>query len=1154
MRLCFQTAASLILCASALLAQDPRGTILGRVIDEAKAVIPGAQVQATNIATGVKAGAVTNASGAYTIPFLNPGVYTITAEMHGFKRFVRQNVQVRIGESVELNIPMELGQVSDTVQVTAAPPLLDTSSPSLGQVIDTRRVTELPLLAGNAFELALLTPGVVNGTNMRDRKPAFNNGDSQISTDGNGTYNNEFQIDGVSNTFADGSGHARVAFSPPQTSIQEFKMETATYDASIGHTIGSLVNVSTVSGTNQLHGEAHWFVRNRAFDAPNFFNNKAGTEPAVYQDNRYGASAGGPVYIPHLYDGRNKTFWFYAWEGNKWGVPSTYTGTMPTDAERLGDFSALLSAPKGSNYQIYDPATTTAVGGGRFSRQPFPGNVIPTSRLDPVGLALVKLYPEPNQPGTADGRNNFFNGVLVPNEDYYAHIAKVDHAFSENHRIFIRVDYDWWQEHKNDYFNNGIDALYLHRINRGLALDDVLVLSPSFLLNLRYGMTDQEFPEYRATKGYDLSSLGFSPALTGLIDKSLATVPRVTLGAFSTIAPWESGDGTNTSFTHTFVANFTKTHGTHNLRFGADFRVYRAFGDRYPRATSPDLAYSTTYTRGPFDNSTSAPVGQELASMLLGIPDGSMERSASYAMQGRYLGVYIQDDFKLASNFTLNLGLRYEKEWPITERYDRLVAGFDATAANPIAAQAQANYAQNPIPEISPSAFRVPGGLTFVNANGIGRSPFQPENTDFMPRVGFAWQVRPATVIRAGYGIFYDTLGVNKTEAIQTGFSQATPIQASLDNGLTFVANNENPEPNGLLAPLGADGGLATNLGQDLSFYLPTLRHAYVQRWSFGVQHQVKRFLIDASYVGNRGTRLGTTRDLNNVPASYLSTSPVRDQATINYLGTLVPNPFYGTNPIYGTSISRADLLRPYPEFGEISDTEPIGLSWYHAMQLRAERRMANGFTFQLGYTWSKAMEAIDFLNPTDPIPAKTIGSLDRPQRLAISGIYELPFGRGRTYGANLSRAVDALVGGWQLDAVITFQSGAALGFGNALFSGDIHDIALPSDQRNVDRWFNTDAGFNRNSSQQLADNIRTFPLRLAGVRGDSQNRWDFSAIKEFSITEKVKFQFRAECFNALNHAILNNPNTSPTSSSFGRITGTAAQSRTFQFAGKLRF
>jgi hypothetical protein len=448
----------------------------------------------------------------------------VTVELTGFKRFVREGIQVRVGEPTELEIELQVGEVTESVQVSAVSPLLDTTTSTLGQVIDSRRILELPTLAGNAFELALLTPGVVNGTNLRDRKPAFNNGNSQVSTDGNGTYNNEFQIDGVSNTFADGSERARVAFSPPQTAIQEFKMQTATYDASFGHTIGSVVNVSTRSGTNKLHGEAHWFVRNRAFDAPNFFNNKNNTQAPVYQDNRYGASAGGPVYLPKLYDGRNKTFWFYAWEANKWIVPGQFTGTVPTAAQRQGDFSQLLSL--GGVYQIYDPLTTRPAANGRFSRTPFPGNIIPSNRLDRVGTSLVNLYPQPNIAGTNEGRNNFFNGAVRSLEDYYVHVARVDHAFSENHRAFVRFHYDFWD---------------LNRINRGIALDDVIVINPQLLLNLRYGFTNQEFPERRVTQGFDLSSLGFSPALTNLIDKELATVPRVTLGAYSVISPWESG-------------------------------------------------------------------------------------------------------------------------------------------------------------------------------------------------------------------------------------------------------------------------------------------------------------------------------------------------------------------------------------------------------------------------------------------------------------------------------------------------------------------------------------------------------------------------------------------------------------------------------------
>jgi len=348
---------ALMVWAELACGQDPRGSILGRVTDSSNAVVPGVEVRATNVATGVTASGVANEGGSYNIPFLLPGTYRIRAEIPGFKTYVRDGIQVRVSETVELNIQMEVGQISETVIATAETPLLDTAGSSLGQVVDERRVLELPLFAGNPMELTLLTPGVVNTTDMRLRKAAFNNAPSQIATDGNGQYNNEFQIDGVSNTFAVGNGTARVAFSPPATAIKEFKIETSPYDASVGHTIGAVTNVSTAGGTNELHGEAHFWERNSAFDAPNFFNNKNNTRPAVYQDHRYGASAGAPVVLPGLRDGRNRTFWYYAWESNKWGVPGTQTSTVPTPAERRGDFSELLRL--GSRYQIYDPATTT---------------------------------------------------------------------------------------------------------------------------------------------------------------------------------------------------------------------------------------------------------------------------------------------------------------------------------------------------------------------------------------------------------------------------------------------------------------------------------------------------------------------------------------------------------------------------------------------------------------------------------------------------------------------------------------------------------------------------------------------------------------------------------------------------------------------------
>ncbi len=312
---------------------------------------------------------------------------------------------------------------------------------------------------------------------------------------------------------------------------------------------------------------------------------------------------------------------------------------------------------------------------------------------------------------------------------------------------------------------------------------------------------------------------------------------------------------------------------------------------------------------------------------------------------------------------------------------------------------------------------------------------------------------------------------------------------------------------------------------------------------------------MDASYVGSRVTRIGISRDYNQTPAQYLSTSPVRDQATIDYLSASFPSPFFGIDPIYGQNMSRGNLLRPYPHFGAISGDEPIGYSWYHSLQVRGEKRFSHGYTLQMAYTFSKLMEATQFLNATDAMPYETIGGLDRPHRLAASGIWEIPVGRGRRFGASIPGVLDAVVGGWQLGAVVSRQSGGPLGFGNIIFDGNIKNIPLSSSQRDVDRWFNVDAGFNRNSQQQLGSNIRTFPLRFSGIRGDDQRSWDLSIVKNFALSgERVRLRFRADVYNAWNQTNLNNPNTAPTNSAFGRITSTAGDARNWQLGLKLEF
>jgi carboxypeptidase family protein/TonB-dependent receptor-like protein len=1148
-------------CAFACLAQESRGTIIGRVTDSTGAALPSVKLAIINTATNVTSTATTNDDGRFSAPFLLPGAYRVEAEKVGFKRFARPGVEVRVSETTDLNIAMQAGEISEAVEVSASTPLLDTSGSSLGQVVDERRVQELPLFSGNPVELTLIATGVVNSTDMRLRKAAFNNAPSQFSSSGNGQYNNDFMIDGVPNNFPVGNGTSRVAFSPPVYSVKEFKIQTSSYDATVGHTIGALTNVNTASGANGLHGELHFWERNSFLDAANFFNNKNNTPRASYGDHRFGASAGAPVWLPKLYNGRDKTFWYFAWESNRWSDSGNFVATVPTAKQRQGDFSDLLKISP--NYQLYNPFTTRPdTQQGRFRRDPFPNNVIPQELLNPVALKLLELYPLPNQQGTADGRNNFFQSYKIL-ESYDVFMARFDHAFSEKHRMFARVHYDRWTEKKwltgNTFFDPDINQITLNRNNSGLALDDVYSFGPTFVMNVRYGITYQDFPERRASQGTDLAALGFSQNLISMLpDERLATVPRIQLGGFAGISGWESGDGTNSGLIHSLANTNTWLLGKHNMRFGADIRFYRAFGNRFPTDISPDFNFgsSAAFLRGPLDTAAAAPIGQDLAAFLLGIPAGSMTRSASFAAQDKFFGFFMQDDFKLSPKLTLNLGLRYELETPITERFDRLVAGFAFDQANPLEAAARATYALDPIPELPVAQFRALGGLQFVNQGGNGRSPFKGEKNNFLPRFGLAWQPFDKLVVRGGYGIYFDTLGVNTTAPIQTGFSQSTPIQASPDNGITYVATIANPFPNGLLAPREAGGGLLTNVGQAISFFDPNMKHAYAQRWSFGLQYELPMgFVADAAYVANRGTRLAVTRNYNATPNRYLSTSPQRDVATIDFLSRPFRNPFFGLDPIFtNRNITREQLLRPFPHFGAINVEEPIGYSWFHSLQSKVEKRFARGFTFQLAYTWSKQMDAVEFLNAGDPMPYETISSGDRAHRVAASGILELPFGKGRRFASDLPAWADTIAGGWQVAFVMQRQSGPPIGFGNVIFNGDIKKLALPENQRDVDRWFNIDAGFNRNSAQQLGSNLRTFPLRFSGLRGDDQHRWDFSLSKKFNITERINATFRGEAFNLFNHVNFSGPNTSPADTNFGRITGTQSTARSWQFALKITY
>jgi len=903
--------------------------------------------------------------------------------------------------------------------------------------------------------------------------------------------------------------------------------------------------------------------------------------------------------IPKVYNGHSKTFFFYAWEANSLGKPITTTGTVPTDAEKHGDFSALTGV------QIFDPFTTTPASNGRFQRQQFvassaPGkatlkgrnglvdaynpactnpagcpNIIPIALLDPVAAKILSFYHEPNTVGAANGVNNYIQNAKDL-FDYYVHFVRIDHNFSEKNRAFLRLDYDHNLELDHGFYDNTAGGVNLGRINRGGALDDVLVLSNSTVVDLHYGVTQEETPEARLSTGIDLSSFGFSPALLSLLDSKTQTFPNIFLNSstdllkgtnyscnrscigksFSGFGNFNNGDGNITGIMHQFAGTLTTTRGSHDLHYGAEFRLYRSFANNHPFDVSPGFQFLANYTNGPFNNSAAAPIGQELAALELGIPTtGQTTRSASYAIQNTYAASFLQDNWRITPKLTINAGLRLEHESPVTERFDRSVRGFDTTDPNPIAAQAMANYAKNPIPQIPVSQFQVLGGLLFAGPDQ--HNLWDQPTITWLPRFGIAYELDRNTVIRGGFGLFYDTIGVNRSAAIQTGFTATTTLVPTVNNGQTFIASLANPFPNGLsTAPVGTAGGLATALGQSLSFYPTSRLQPYSQRWSFDVQRLLPGdFLLDVGYVGNKAIHLPVSQNINPTPQQYLSTLPTRDQNTINTLSAQVANPFFGLNPIYPSTIQVADLLRPFPEFGDITRTLTNGSSWYHALQLRSEKRFSHGYTLNVAYTWARLSEATSYLNDGDLDLNRSISSNDRRHRIVVSGIWELPVGRGRAFFSDMNTPLNAILGNWQLNGSYIRQDGAPLSFGDFIFNGTSPDqINVPSDQRSVDQYINTSL-FERSSSKQRQFDIRTFPKMFSSVRGPSQLQFNVSAFKDFNFSDRWKLQFRAECYDVLNHANFNDPSTSSaSSSSFGTITGQGSPSREFQFALKLSF
>lgn len=1144
---------ALLALAAALSGQETRGTIVGRVSDPSGAVIPGATVVVTNTAMGTKTTIETNSDGFYQAAYLLPGAYQMEVTSTGFKKTLRDHVLVQVGDRLEINFALEVGGTDTSVTVTSEAAPLNTESASIGTVVDSRRIADLPLTYGNPFGLIGLAGGVAfTGDPRLDRpfEPTHIVGFAMGGSRGNLS---DVTLDGAPTTATANANQVIASYVPPTDIVQEFKVQTATFDAQFGQTQGGVTNISLKSGTNEFHGTAYYGFYRKQFSANDFFNNLQGRQRPDFHFDRWGGSFGGPVWIPKLYNGRSRTFFMWGYEGLRDSRPryDSSTNTVPTPAMLGGDFSSLLAV--NSSYTIYDPATRVAVAGGRYQQTPFPGNIVPAARFNSVSKNILQYFPAPTSPAKADGTANLIEPDLAEKAKYRNHTWRVDQVISERHRIFVRASlYDRYSTY-NNYFNNLATGVTFQFVSRAGVFDDVYTISPTMVLNTRYSYNRfiRAQDQNQDAVGFDLTTLGFPQAYQNLIPADVRRFPQINMTGY---IPTASTAGENRPVNnHTVSATLTKAKGTHSIRTGIEFRAYQETDRFFGFQQTGTFNFDSTWTRGPLDNSPSAPgsLGQSVASFLLGLPisSSSVQRSADYAEQSNSWGLFVQDDWKVTPKLTLNLGLRYEFEQPLHERYNKSVLGFDFGYVQPFSATAAANFARNDAGMINEvSSIAALGGLTFAGVGGNPTGLYNTPKNGFLPRVGLAYQIDNSTVLHAGFGMFQGFLGERRGDVIQSGWSQTTNMVPTRDNGLTFLSTLSNPFPNGIQEPIGNAGGYQTFLGQNISFFNQDPKVPRVFRWELGIQRELKGGVVfGLDYVGNKTYHIEISRNLNALPNAYLSTSPFRDNQRNSYLTATVPNPFAGLVPnnsttvFNSTSIARQTLMLPYPEFGTITSSTNEGYSWYHSLQVSLERRFAKGFTLSGNYTYSKFMQAINLLNPADIQPVREISDQDTPHRFTASGIFELPFGRGKRWFSSVNPVASRFVGGWQISGLLNYQTGFPIAWGNYI-SLNPSQILLPSSERTTAHYFNTKA-FDTVSANQLVSNVRTFPLRFSQIRQPNPSNVDLSIIKNTRITESKMIQFRAEGLNAFNHPMLSSSNTNniitnPTSATFGQIVG----------------
>ena len=1164
--------------SSVVFGQDIRATLTGRILDSSGATIAGAEVKAVNTGSNESNVRKTDTSGIYSIPSLRPGQYTVTVTHPGFKTAVRSNITLQISQVAGFDITLEVGALTDSVTVEANAAILETQTASRSAVIDNKTITDLPLNARNPFMLGAIQSGVTFRGAAIWQRPFDNGAIAEWSINGGQQSRNEFLLDGAPNNAQLGGNN--IALVPVVDSVQEFTIQTNSYDASYGRTGGGVINVILKSGGAKHHGAAWEFLRRAPLNANSFQNNALGRlsdgtargpRPNGAMD-QYGIEVDGPIYIPKLLKKESavKLFYMGTYEGYKETTPNPLRNSFAATEMRGGDFSRLTQA-NGQPVLIFDPINVSRAPNGDPIRSQFPNNVIPASRIDPVARNVMRFMPTPNgsTPGQRYGTNNFFQNTYVNNDDFYNLGLKFDWNFGDKHRAFIRHASN---DRTEERCQNGICAgpgmdgqQPFQRINDAYVLDWVTTVNPTTVVNVRASYN--RFIEKgfgRDNAGFDLTSLGLPSSLVSQLP-SPAYFGRWNIGGYS---PLGRGQGINITNNYGIMGSITKNVGRHTIKAGVDVRrihfITQNTGDIL------QFNFNDQWTRRTW-NQAQADAGDGFASFLLGMSSGGQQNFALFPFyQNWYSAFYFQDDFKVSRRLTLNLGLRYDVNAPATEKYNRINRGFDPTAAAPVRAQIPAALAN-----VSPSVAALQGGLNFAGVGGNPANSGDLYRNTFQPRIGFAYSVNDRLVIRGGFGRYYMNPSNNNLRS--TGFETNTPLVNSLDDGRTPLLNTlSNPYPNGIQRPPGASLGANTFLGRDTNVWSSNFKLPSIDQFSLGFQYQVnKSSVLDFSYIGSV-TRDRETSIASNIPsAQFMRQCDALQGGLPNFCNEQLPNPFQNVEAFRGTAffnnsvLSRYQLNRPFPQFsGNLTrDGLNTGQIDYHSLQVNYNVRM-RGLTLMPNFTWSRMIDNDGFIDPFNRVAQRSLYFNDRPFVFKLTASYDLPMGKGRKLFGGANGVVDKFVSGWQVTSFFQWASGEPSNYGGQVLP--LRD----SVNKNINWNQASVRGFGNCVVRQNNDGSRSpMPYSVASGCGADLSKYDFLWVGSFSpgqdvpgrqspnnfpnlrkhrvptldasllkttvFREKYRFQFGFEAFNAINKYYFGRNdsfNTNPNDANFGLL------------------